>query len=597
VHQWRQVGRRGGPAGTGSGITDGTATWAYLPPFVFPTSTKEWRLGAWGSALGYPSAGKFWQQRLHLCGPTSQPNREDASVVADFTNMAPSAGDGTVTDANALSWILDDDEVNAIHALSPCGSAQSAQLALFTDGGEHVLQAAQAAQALSPTSVQVYRETSFGSASNVDPLRIGKVVLFTDRQGLKIREFAFYWQSNGYLAPDILQFNEHITRAPAGAAPSQSGIKWWAYQAAPYQVIWAGLNNGKLLSFTYDRDQQIWAPTQHQLGGNWRGGPPVVEYGTVIPSSDGTYDELWLSVLRTINGADVRTMEVMARFFDRGDPDDAWFADCGAATQPTLLAATLTMTGLTQNSPPNVLPETMPPYFTGTGTFTASAPVFNSGMANNAIIKVNGGKVLVTGFTDTTHVTGQVLRPLLNIAPAASGTWSCTSKSLNVTGITWLEGESVVVVGDGAYLGQHQVSAGAVTVATSAAVRAVGLPYAPLLVTMPFEPQRAAAASSQGKMKRVDTLWVRFHETLGASFGRRLTDSMTQVQYDKVEPMQSRIAADAMDNAPALYSGIRKLLPQGGHDDEGQVILTQEDPLAFTVLGLFARGDVSEVVR
>jgi hypothetical protein len=79
-----------------------------------------------------------------------------------------------------------------------------------------VLQAAQAAQALSPTSVQVYRETSFGSAANVEPLRIGKAVLFTDRPGLKIREFSFYWQSNGYLAPDILQFNEHITRAPAG---------------------------------------------------------------------------------------------------------------------------------------------------------------------------------------------------------------------------------------------------------------------------------------------------------------------------------------------------------------------------------------------
>lgn len=584
------------PTGTGSGIADGTAIWAYLPPFVFPTTTTQWRLGAWGSALGYPAAGKFWQQRLHLCGPTSQPNREDASVVADFTNMAPTTGDGTVTDANGLSWILDDDEVNAIHALSPAGSAQSAQLALFTDGGEHVLQAAQTAQALSPTSVQVYRETSYGSAPNVDPLRIGKAVLFTDRPGLKIREFAFYWQSNGYLAPDILQFNEHITRAPAGSAPSQSGIKWWAYQAAPYQVIWAGLNSGKLLSLTYDRDQQIWAPMQHQLGGNWRGGPPVVEHGTVIPSSDGSYDELWLSVLRTINGADVRFMEVMARYFDRGDPDDGWFADAGAASALTLPAATLSITGLTPQSPSDVLPETMPPYFTGTGTFTANAAVFNSGMANNAIIKVNGGKVLVTDFTDSTHVTGQVLRPLLNIAPAISGNWSCTTKSAAVTGLTWLEGENVVVVGDGAYLGEQRVSGGALTLSTLAALRAAGLPYTPVLVTMPFEPQRAAAAASQGKMKRVDTLWVRFHETLGASFGRRMTDSMTQVKYDKVEPMRSRIAADAMDNAPALYSGIRKLEPQGGHDDEGQVIITQEDPLPLTVLGIFARGDVSEVM-
>jgi hypothetical protein len=87
---------------------------------------------------------------------------------------------------------------------------------------------------------------------------------------------------------------------------------------------------------------------------------------------------------------------------------------------------------------------------------------------------------------------------------------------------------------------------------------------------MPFEPQRAAAAVSQGKMKRPDTMWVRFHETRGASFGRRMTDAMTDVVYDKVEPLQSRSAADAMDNAPALYSGIKELRPQGGHDQEGQ---------------------------
>jgi hypothetical protein len=133
--------------------------------------------------------------------------------------------------------------------LSPCGQrAVDATGDLFTDGGEHVLQAATSAQALTPTSVQVYRETSFGSAANVEPLRIGKAVLFTDRPGLKIREFSFYWQSNGYLAPDMLQFNEHMTKAPAGLPASQSGIKWWAYQQAPYQVIWAGLNNGKLIS-------------------------------------------------------------------------------------------------------------------------------------------------------------------------------------------------------------------------------------------------------------------------------------------------------------------------------------------------------------
>jgi hypothetical protein len=583
-----------GPTGAGT-VTDGSITWTNLPVFAIPSSTADWQLGSLCPARGFPSAGKFWQERLVLAGPRSQPNHVDASVVGDFTNFAPTTADGTVTESNSLSWTLDDDEVNAIHSLSPAGSAQSMQLALFTDSGEHILQAATSSQSLTPTSVQAYRETDYGSADNVEPLRIGKSVLFTDLGGRKVREFSFFWQSNGYLGPDILQFSEHMTRAPEGSDAAASGIKWWAYQQSPYQIIWAGLNNGKLISFTYDRDQQVFAPAQHQLGGNYYGGPPVVEYGTVIPSPDGTYDELWLTVLRTLAGQEVRYMEVMARFFDAGDPDTGFFAD--ASSQTALVAPNygLTMSGLTQNDASDVLPQTRPTSFTGTGTFTASGAAFIPNSVGN-IIHVNGGKVLVTSYGNSQVVTGRVLRALQSVAPARGGAWTCTPRNSTVTGLGFLGSENVVVMGDGAYLGEHAVSSGAVTLPTPAALIYVGLPYTPVIVTMPFEPQRAAAASSQGKVKRVDTLWVRFYETLGASFGRRMTDPMTDVQYDKVESMLSRSPQDAMDNAPALFSGSRKFAPQGGHDQEGQIIISQIEPLPLTVLGIFARGDVSELV-
>jgi hypothetical protein len=582
-----------GPSGAGQ-VTDGTVIWTELPIFTLPTATNDWQLGSYCASVGYPGAGKFWQERLQLAAPKNRPNHIDASVSGDFTNFAPSTADGTVTDANALSWTLDDDEVNAIHALSPAGSAQSMQLALFTDSGEHVLQASSASQALTPTSVQAYRETSYGSAPNVEPLRIGKSVLFTDLAGRKMREFSFYWQSSGYLGPDLLQFSEHITRAPDGADASLSGIKWWAYQQAPYQVIWAGLNNGKLISFTYDRDQQVFAPAQHQLGGNFHGGPAVVEFGTVIPSPDGTYDELWLTVLRTINGAEVRFMEVMDRFFDAGDPDTAFFADAALETDLSYPGATLTISGLTDNDPTDQLPETRPPSFTGSGYFTANAPSFSPATVG-AIIRVNGGKVLVTSYGNSEVVGGLVLRPLQSLIPAPAGKWSCTTTSANVSGLGYLEGENVVLVGDGAYLGESVVSSGAVALKNPSSLIYAGLPYTPVIVSMPFEPQRAAAASSQGKMKRIDTLWVRFYQTLGCSFGRRMTDSLTNVQYDRVEAMLSRSAQDAMNNAPALYSGIRKFSSPGGHDDEGQIIISQVEPLPLTVLAIFARGDVSEV--
>lgn len=584
-----------GPSGTGNAIVDNTVTWRYLPPFAFPTATKTWALGAWSETTGYPADGGFWQGRLHFAAPRSQPNRIDGSVVGDFTNMAPTTADGTVTDANAISWTLDDDEVNAIHWLAPAGSAQAMQLAMGTDGNEHVLQAASSAQALTPTSVQAYRETSYGSARNVEPLRIGKALLFVDRPGRKLREFSFFWQVNGYVAPDILEFSEHITRGAVGSPAEQSGIKWKCYQQSPFQVIWAGLNGGGLIGITYDREQQLLAPHRHQLGGNFYGGPPVVEYGAIIPSADAGYDELWLSVKRTIDGVVVRTMEVMEPFFDGGDRDYAFFGDCCLSSELTYPAATLTVSGLTANAPPEVLPETMPPFFNGTGDFRTNADVFASNSVGR-IIRTNAGKAIVKTFVDARHVTAEVLRPLLSLAPAATGDWSMKPLFTTMTGLDHLEGESVVVLGDGAVFNQQAVIAGEIALAgDGASLVHAGLPYTPVLITMPWEPKAAAGAATHGKMKRVDTLWIRFHETLGCAFGRRMTDDMTGVAYDMVEPIESRSASDVMGQAPPLFSGVLRLSPQGGHDREGQVIVTHNQPLPMTVLGIYARGDVGEM--
>ena len=588
-------GAGSGPSGTGDNITDGTVHWRYLPPFQFPDRTKDWRLGAWGTTMGYPSCGRFWQGRLFFAAPDSQPNRIDGSIPGDFTNGAPTTADGTVTDANAISWVLDDDEVNAIHWLKQAGSFQTMQLAMGTDAGEHILQAASAAQALTPTSVQAYPETSYGSARFVDPLRIGKAILFPDRPGRKLREFSYFWQSNGYIAPDILVFSDHVTRARDKIDPTQSGIKWLAYQQSPFQIVWAGRNDGILIGITYDREQQIVAPHRHQLGGNFWGGQAVVEYGEVIPSTDGTYDELWLTVKRTVLGETVRTMEVMTRFFDQDDPDEQFFVDCGLSSDLAYPNATLTILGgFEPVAPPGMVPETMPPAFTGTGYLATDTDAFTPEDVG-AIIRVNGGKLVITAFGNTGAVSAQVLRPFLSQEPALPGDWSMTRKITTATGLLHLEGETAAIVGDGAFFGQQRVDAGSVQLDYGGASRVhVGLPYTPLLITMPMSPKRAAAILAPGKFKRIDSLWVRFLETLGCSFGRRMTDDMTLSVYDKVEPLPSRSARDAMDNAPPLFTGARLLSPQGGHDREGQVIITHDQPLALTVLSIFGRGDIGE---
>ena len=582
------------PADAMGGIwtADSSMLWAYLAPFTFPATTLNWRLGAWGGAQGYPAVGRFWQQRLTMAGHSGNPSQINTSQSADFTNMSPTRYDGLVLDNSALQWTIDDDQVNAVQWLIGAGSAQAMQLGVGTFAAEHVLQAATTSAALTPTSVQSYPETSYGTAPRTNPLRIGKSVLFVDKTGRKLREWRFYWQNNGYEAPDKLQFSEHIGRARDGSDPALNGLGRMAYQQAPHQIVWIIRNDGTLIGVTYDANENVFAPHRHELGGNYYGGPPVVESLAVIPAPDNTYDELWLAVLRTINGTVTRTIEVMSRYFDGQPQDQSFFADCALSSALTMPNAKLTVSGLAMNSK---LVESVS--YGGTGTAATDADVFSSGDVNTKLLRVNGGLAVVTAYQSARSVSIETITSLFSLAPASSGNWSFTALQTSFSGLGHLTGETVTVCGDGAAMGTATVAAGAVTVPRggSASFATIGLAYRYTMITMPWEPMRAAAASSQGKVKRIDTIWARVHETLGFDYFRRFTDPMTGAVEEKLMPFETRRSGQHTDFAPPLYSGVFELKPQGGRDREGQIGFTGDDPTPFTLLAVFARGDVGQM--
>ncbi|HEV2673380.1 MAG TPA: hypothetical protein VGV37_02495 [Aliidongia sp.] len=564
----------GGPSGTTAQIADCTATWEYVPSI--PTATTFWRLGRWTSVDGYPAWGRFWQQRLLMAGSISTPNAIVGSVISDFTAMSPTQQDGTVVDTNALSWVISDDEVNDVRWLAAAGSAQAMQLGIGTSGSEHIMQAATTAQALTPTSVQVYQETAYGAAPNVPALRIGKSVLFPDEPGRKVREWTFSWQVNGYSGPDLVVLSEHITRSiPAGL----QGIVAWCYQQSPLSVIWANRGDGALISCTYQRDQNIVAWASHALGGQYYGAAPLVESLDTIPSPDGTYDQLWLQVLRTINGVPTRTIEVMQPYFDALPLDQSWFVDCALTSALTYPAATLTYSAAS-----------------GTGVnFTASASVLG-GVADNSLIRVNGGLAVVRRVTDGNFLVGDWYIPPGSMAPAPAGSWSVDPQHATFAGLGYLAGEVVQIIGDGADLGTQTVPAGGVVTPIETATYAtIGLPAEAILLTMPLEPIRAAQATTQGRARTIDTMWLRLHESLGCNFGRRIIDDQTGLVEDAVEPLETRSAGMPMGQPPSLFSGIQRLKMSGGYDQECQILITTSGPYPLTVLAISAKADVGEM--
>lgn len=541
------------------------------------SATANWQLGKWSATTGYPYQPMFWGNRLALCGTNNQPNAAELSCTGAFTTFSPTLDDGTTVATNALSWVLSDDQVNAIRWLSPAGNAAAQQFGIGTAAGENLLQPANLNAALSPTNVQVYRETSYGAAPNVRPLRIGKAVLFADRPGRRLREWQWAWAVNGLLGPELTADAEHITRPSPSSLP---GVVELAYQQSPYSLVWARLGDGQLVGNTYLPEQKVNAWWRRRLGGQYYGGAPIVESISSIPSSDGSYDELWLAVLRTINGAPFRSIEVMTRFFDGQAQDQAWFMDCAVQSALTFPAATLTMSAASGNG----------------AVFTASAPVFAAGdVAARTLLRVNNGLALVKTFTDTTHVVADWYVPANSTAPAAANSWSYTAQSASFSGLGHLTGETVQIIGDGADFSTQVVSGGAIALAGTASFATAGLPMPYDLVTMPFAP-RQAAASVAGREKLIDHLFLRLHESLGCNFGQKRTDPMTGVVDHPKEALETRGGNDMLGQPPRLQSGVYKLPTPGGFDREGQIEISGAGPFPLTVLSIGAACDVSGAI-
>lgn len=301
-------------------VTSTTQVTVDIQSTLTNTNAKvNWRLGLWSDTTGFPRCGTFFDDRLFLAGAATSPQRLDGSRVGAYTDFGPSRlSDGTVSDSDAVAFTLNADDVNAIKWLGP----NEKGLLAGTSRGEWQIKPSALNEAITPTNISGKPSTKHGSA-DVAPVLAGKAVLFVQRAGRKLRELAYVFEVDGFKAPDMTLLSEHITR------PSITEL---AYQEQPQAVVWSTRSDGVLLSFTYERDQDVVAWARHELGGFSNSGGtavPVVESVAVVPSPDTTRDELYMVVQRYINGGTKRYVEYMSKLWEIGDEqEDAVHLDC-----------------------------------------------------------------------------------------------------------------------------------------------------------------------------------------------------------------------------------------------------------------------------
>jgi hypothetical protein len=275
------------------------------------SATTDFALGSFSDTTGYPSCVTFFEQRLVFAATLSQPQTLFFSKSGDYENMDDNYH-GVVADDDSIIYTIASNQVNAIRFMTATRT-----LIIGTAGGEFAVSGGGTDIAITPTNILIKKQSNNGAA-NVDALAVGNATLFLQRARRKLRELAYNFDVDGYVAPDLTILAEHI---------SEGGFKQLSYQQEPNQIIWCARNDGQLVGLTYQREQQVVAWHRHIFGGVFGSGNSVCDSVATIPTDDSEY-QTWVIVKRTINGATKRYVEYIHQYdFDETDDTSFNFLD------------------------------------------------------------------------------------------------------------------------------------------------------------------------------------------------------------------------------------------------------------------------------
>jgi len=259
-------------------------------------STSLWAHSAFSGARGYPACVALHEQRLVFANTAQQPFGLWASTSGDYANFLP----GTKDD-ETISYNIAANQADPIRWVT-----SGSDLVIGTLSQEFAAYGGGLGDPITPSNTRIVPQSGEGS-NGVQPAKVGIEALFVNRAGRKVFSLVNQADVGAYVAMDLIEIAEHLTL--------NATIARIAWAKNPTSTLWALRTDGTLLSLTYRREQQVFAWAKHFING-------FVESIAVIPSPDGTTDDLWTIVRRTINGATKRYVEFMAPPFEPTGPND-----------------------------------------------------------------------------------------------------------------------------------------------------------------------------------------------------------------------------------------------------------------------------------
>eukprot|EP01046_Picozoa_sp_COSAG06_P024197 COSAG06_NODE_1958_length_7983_cov_10.586251_10_plen_844_part_01 len=537
--------------------------------FTNGNAIADWRLGAFSDTTGHPSCVTFFEQRLVFAGTTNQPQTIFFSRSGDYENMDANIG-GTVADDDAIIYTIASNQVNAIRFMTATRT-----LILGTAGGEFTVSGGGTDSAVTPTNILIKKQSNHGAA-NVDAIAVGNATLFLQRAKRKVRELAYNFDVDGYIAPDMTILAEHVT---------EGGLTQMSYQQEPNQIIWGVRNDGELIGLTYQREQQVTAWHRHIFGGRFGNATvTVTDYanianGTriVLKKADGT--------TTTFTSA---TSATSGKFHTTSSNNQTatnlkTLIDADSNFTATVLSNVVTITETSPLSTGFLTIKSLDDATRLTSTNEGKAvcesvsviPTDDSEYQTWVIVKrtINGITrrfvefINTFDFTETDNTTFNFLDSALAYAGSAVTT---------ISGLDHLEGQTVGILANGATHPDKTVSSGSITLDRASTNVKVGLAYNSILQTMRID-AGSQNGTSQGKTKRIYEITIRLFESIGVEVGETL---------DNMERIPFRTSFDPMDEGLPTFTGDKAVEFRGNYDTDGFIFVRQTQPLPLTILSL-----------